>query len=47
MLQNEQTKLQTLYQSSSSQAAVLQWQERERVIAAQGSFAARFEPSPY
>jgi type IV secretion system protein VirB5 len=47
MLQNEQTKLQTLYQASLSQAAVLQLQERERVIAAQGSFAARFEPSPY
>ena len=47
MLQNEQTKLQTLYQSSLAQATVLQLQERERVIAAQGSFAARFEPSPF
>jgi type IV secretion system protein VirB5 len=46
MLQNEQTKLQTLYQSSLAQAAVLQLQEREQTIAAQGSFVNRFEPTP-
>jgi type IV secretion system protein VirB5 len=46
MLQNEQTKLQTLYQAALSQAAALKQQERERVIAAYGSFATRFEPLP-
>lgn len=46
MLQNEQTKLQTLYQSSLAQAALLQLQGREQSIAAQGSFATRFEPTP-
>lgn len=47
MLQNEQTKLQTLYESTLAQASVLQLREREQAIAAQGNFATRFEPSPY
>jgi type IV secretion system protein VirB5 len=46
MLQNEQTKLQTLYQMVLSQAAALRQQERENAIAASGNFATRFEPSP-
>jgi type IV secretion system protein VirB5 len=46
MLQNEQTKLQVLYQVAQSQAALAVQREREQVIAGQGSFLARFEPSP-
>jgi len=46
MLQNEQTKLQVLYQAAQSQAAALRQQEREQIIAGHGRFAARFEPSP-
>jgi type IV secretion system protein VirB5 len=46
MLQNEQTKLQVLYQTAVAQ----QWSQRERegeqVLAGQGQFATRFEPSP-
>jgi type IV secretion system protein VirB5 len=47
MLQNEQTKLQTLYQTALSQVAMLQQQEREQIINAYGSFANRFRPSAY
>jgi type IV secretion system protein VirB5 len=46
MLQNEQTKLQVLYQAAQSQVALLGQQTREQVIAGQGSFASRFRPSP-
>jgi type IV secretion system protein VirB5 len=46
MLQNEQTKLQVLYQVAQSQAALAAQREREQVIAGQGSFSTRFEPSP-
>jgi type IV secretion system protein VirB5 len=46
MLQNEQTKLLTLYQLAQSQAGVLQQQAHEQAIAEYGSFATRFEPSP-
>jgi type IV secretion system protein VirB5 len=46
MLQNEQTKLQSLYQVALSQTAALKQQESELVIAAYGSFTTRFEPSP-
>jgi type IV secretion system protein VirB5 len=46
MLQNEQTKLQVLYQAAQSQAAVVAQQTREQIIAGQGSFASRFRPSP-
>jgi type IV secretion system protein VirB5 len=46
MLQNEQTKLQVLYQAAQSQAALGVQREREQVIAGQGSFSSRFEPSP-
>jgi type IV secretion system protein VirB5 len=46
MLQNEQTKLLTLYQLAQSQADVLRQQADEQAIAAYGSFSTRFEPSP-
>jgi type IV secretion system protein VirB5 len=46
MLQNEQTKLQVLYQAAQAQAAVVAQQAREQIIAGQGVFAARFQPAP-
>ncbi len=46
MLQNEQTKLQVLYQAAQAQAAVTAQRAREQIIAGHGSFATRFEPSP-
>jgi type IV secretion system protein VirB5 len=46
MLQNEQTKLQVLHQTTEAQSAVLAQQERERIIAAQGNFDTRFQPTP-
>jgi type IV secretion system protein VirB5 len=46
MLQNEQTKLQVLYQLALAQTALDAQREREQVIAGQGSFSSRFEPSP-
>jgi type IV secretion system protein VirB5 len=45
MLQNEQTKLQVLYQAAQAQAAVAAQRAREQNIAGYGSFATRFEPS--
>ncbi|HTD74558.1 MAG TPA: type IV secretion system protein, partial [Steroidobacteraceae bacterium] len=46
MLQNEQTKLQILNQSTEAQAAALDQQARERVIDGHGRFEARFQPVP-
>jgi type IV secretion system protein VirB5 len=46
MLQNEQTKLQALYQAALSQAQVLSQQAREQAIAETGNFATRFSPAP-
>jgi type IV secretion system protein VirB5 len=46
MLQNEQTKLQILNQAAHSQAAIAAQQTRELIIAGQGHFATRFEPTP-
>jgi type IV secretion system protein VirB5 len=46
MLQNEQTKLQTLNQATVAQAAVRAQQTRERIIAEHGMFASRFQPTP-
>jgi type IV secretion system protein VirB5 len=46
MLQNEQTKLQVLRQTTDAQSAVMAQQERERIIAAQGNFDTRFQPTP-
>lgn len=46
MLQNEQTKLQSLAQSSDAQDLVLRTQLREQVVQGHGSFATRFQPTP-
>jgi type IV secretion system protein VirB5 len=46
MLQNEQTKLQVLYQTAVGQQWATRQREREQVIAGHGQFATRFEPSP-
>jgi hypothetical protein len=46
MLQNEQTKLQILDRAMRSVEAVQRQQEREQIIAGQGSFAGRFQPVP-
>jgi type IV secretion system protein VirB5 len=46
MLQNEQTKLQSLYQVAQAQQWVNEQQDREAAIAAQGQFTSRFEPVP-
>ena len=46
MLQNEQTKLQSLYQAAQAQQWANAQQDREAVIAGHGQFAARFEPRP-
>jgi len=46
MLQNEQTKLQVLYQAVQAQQWASAQRQRELVIAGQGHFATRFEPTP-
>jgi type IV secretion system protein VirB5 len=46
MLQNEQTKLQILYQATQAQESSLGQQARERVIDGQGRFETRFRPAP-
>jgi len=46
MLQNEQTKLQVLFQSALGQDWAMHQASREQVIAGQGQFATRFEPVP-
>ncbi len=46
MLQNEQTKLQSLYQVAQSQRWANEQQDRESAIAGHGQFASRFEPVP-
>ncbi len=46
MLQNEQTKLQTLYQSVQAQQWANELRGREQVVAAHGDFATRFQPTP-
>jgi type IV secretion system protein VirB5 len=46
MLQNEQTKLQSLYQVAQAQQWLNTQQDRESVISGHGQFAQRFEPSP-
>ncbi len=47
MLQNEQTKLQVLYQMALAQQWAAREQAQERTAAAHGAFASRFEPSPF
>jgi type IV secretion system protein VirB5 len=46
MLQNEQTKLQVLYQAAVGQQWATQESEREQIVAGHGQFATRFEPTP-
>jgi type IV secretion system protein VirB5 len=46
MLQNEQTKLQSLYQVAQAQQWANAQQDRESVISGHGRFAQRFEPVP-
>jgi type IV secretion system protein VirB5 len=46
MLQNEQTKLQILNQSTEAQASALRQQAREQAIAGHGRFDSRFQPVP-
>ncbi len=46
MLQNEQTKLQILFQAQQADAAAAREQLQEQVIAGHGQFASRFQPTP-
>ncbi len=46
MLQNEQTKLQTLQRLTLSEQDVMQQQRRELATAGHGTFAVRFQPTP-
>ena len=46
MLQNEQTKLQSLYQSAQAQESLLRQQAWEQVVDGHGRFSARFQPVP-
>jgi type IV secretion system protein VirB5 len=46
MLQNEQTKLQVLYQSLQAEQWANEQREREWAVSANGQFATRFRPTP-
>jgi type IV secretion system protein VirB5 len=46
MLQNEQTKLQVLEDSTSAEQGALRQQAREQVVAGHGRFESRFRPQP-
>ncbi|MDB6090440.1 MAG: conjugal transfer protein TrbF [Gammaproteobacteria bacterium] len=46
MLQNEQTKLQVLYQSAQAEEWANQERTRERVLSGHGQFSTRFQPAP-
>jgi type IV secretion system protein VirB5 len=46
MLQNEQTKLQVLYQATQAEESSLRQQAQERAIEEQGRFETRFQPTP-
>jgi type IV secretion system protein VirB5 len=46
MLQNEQTKLQVLFQATQAQQASNAQQAREQIVAGHGQFATRFQPTP-
>jgi type IV secretion system protein VirB5 len=46
MLQNEQTKLQSLYQTLQADSAASREQLQEQVIAGHGQFVSRFQPTP-
>ena len=46
ILQNEQSKLQSLYQAADAQEGASRQATRELVVAGHGHFQGRFEPSP-
>jgi type IV secretion system protein VirB5 len=46
MMQNEQTKLQVLYQSAQAEQWANQQRAHEQVVAGHGQFASRFQPTP-
>jgi type IV secretion system protein VirB5 len=46
MLQNEQVKMQVLYQATQAQESSIRQQVRERVIEEHGRFETRFQPTP-
>jgi type IV secretion system protein VirB5 len=46
MLQNDQTKLQMLYQSVQAEQWANEQRTREQVVAGHGQFASRFQPTP-
>ena len=46
LLQNEQTKLQSLFQVQQADAAAAREQMQEQVVAGHGQFASRFQPTP-
>ena len=46
MLQNEQTKLQVLYQGAQAEQWANEQRTREQVVAGHGQFATRFQPTP-
>jgi type IV secretion system protein VirB5 len=46
MLQNEQTKLQLLYQGALAQQSANEQSARERAVAGHGEFMTRFQPAP-
>jgi type IV secretion system protein VirB5 len=46
MLQNEQTKLQVLFQAAQAQESTVRQQAREYVIDGHGRFESRFQPTP-
>jgi type IV secretion system protein VirB5 len=46
MLQNEQTKLQVLYQSAQAEEWANEQRTRERIVAGHGQFSGRFQPAP-
>ena len=46
MLQNEQIKIQALYQATQAQESANRLQAQERAIQDQGTFATRFQPVP-
>jgi hypothetical protein len=46
MLQNEQTKLLSLFQALHAEEAAAREQQQEQVVAGHGQFASRFQPAP-
>jgi type IV secretion system protein VirB5 len=47
MLQNDQSKLQVLFQATVAQQWYVQQHDREQTLAEQGQFQSRFEPTPH